>query len=73
MALAERRLGEGRLAQLAGPSDLASDEVELRLGLLRTAQNQWARRIRQTPGRAVPGIWLILRREFWSGVTVGRR
>jgi penicillin amidase len=39
---AERRLGEGRLAQLAGPSDLASDEFELRLGLLRTAQNEWA-------------------------------
>ena len=33
----ERRLGEGRLAQLAGPSDLSSDEFELRLGLLRTA------------------------------------
>lgn len=32
---AERRLGEGRLAQLAGASDLASDEFELRLGLLR--------------------------------------
>jgi penicillin amidase len=40
---AERRLGEGRLAQLAGPGDLASDEFELRLGLLRTAQNEWAR------------------------------
>jgi penicillin amidase len=40
---AERRLGEGRLAQLAGASDLASDEFELRLGLLRTAQNEWAR------------------------------
>ena len=39
----ERRLGEGRLAQLAGPSDLSSDEFELRLGLLRTAQNEWAR------------------------------
>jgi len=39
----ERRLGEGRLAQLGGPSDLASDEFELRLGLLRTAQNEWAR------------------------------
>src|SRR5580700_6812279 len=38
----ERRLGEGRLAQLAGPSDLASDEFELRLGLLRTAQREWA-------------------------------
>ena len=40
---AERRLGEGRLAQLGGPGDLASDEFELRLGLLRTAQNEWAR------------------------------
>ncbi len=38
----ERRLGEGRLAQLAGPSDLSSDEFELRLGLLRTAQREWA-------------------------------
>jgi penicillin G amidase len=38
----ERRLGEGRLAQLGGPTDLASDEFELRLGLLRTAQEEWA-------------------------------
>jgi penicillin G amidase len=38
----ERRLGEGRLAQLAGPGDLASDKFELRLGLLRTAQQEWA-------------------------------
>src|ERR1700689_5194269 len=44
----ERRLGEGQLAQLGGPSDLASDEFELRLGLLRTAQNEWA----QTTGAA---------------------
>ena len=44
----ERRLGEGQLAQLGGPSDLASDEFELRLGLLRTAQNEWA----QTAGPA---------------------
>ena len=36
-----RRLGEGRLAQLAGPSDLASDKFELQLGLLRTAQLEW--------------------------------
>jgi penicillin amidase len=40
---AERRLGEGRLSQLAGASDLASDRFELQLGLLRTAQNEWAR------------------------------
>ena len=39
----ERRLGEGRLAQLGGPGDLPSDEFELRLGLLRTARNEWAR------------------------------
>jgi penicillin G amidase len=39
----ERRLGEGRLAELAGPSDTKSDEFELRLGLLRTARNQWSR------------------------------
>jgi penicillin G amidase len=44
----ERRLGEGRLAQLAGPSDLASDKFELRLGLVRTAQAEWA----QTTGLA---------------------
>jgi penicillin G amidase len=44
----ERRLGEGQLAQLGGPSHLASDEFELRLGLLRTAQNEWA----QTTGAA---------------------
>ncbi len=38
----ERRLGEGRVAQLAGPPGLASDKFELRLGLLRTAQAEWA-------------------------------
>jgi penicillin amidase len=39
----ERRQGEGRLAQLAGVSAVSSDEFELRLGLLRTAQNEWQR------------------------------
>src|SRR5580692_582936 len=38
----QRRLGEGRLAQLAGPSDVASDEFELQLGLARTANQEWA-------------------------------
>jgi penicillin G amidase len=38
----ERRVAEGRLAQLLGPSGVASDEFELRLGLLRTAQQEWA-------------------------------
>ncbi len=45
----ERRLGEGRLAQLAGPTDLASDKFELQLGLLRTAQAEWARLPRAGP------------------------
>ena len=45
----ERRLGEGRLAQLAGPSKLRSDEFELRLGLLRTAQREWAATPRSGP------------------------
>jgi len=46
---AERRLGEGRVAQLAGPSGLASDKFELRLGLLRTAQQEWAGMPRSSP------------------------
>jgi penicillin amidase len=45
----ERRLGEGRLAQLGGPSELASDRFELRLGLLRTAQREWAATPRSSP------------------------
>ena len=45
----ERRLGEGRLAQLAGPSALGSDKFELRLGLLRTAQREWAQMPRSSP------------------------
>jgi penicillin amidase len=45
----ERRLGEGRLAQLAGPSALRSDRFELRLGLLRTAQREWAQMPRSGP------------------------
>ncbi len=38
----QRRLAEGRLAQLVGPSAVSSDEFELRLGLLRTARREWA-------------------------------
>ncbi len=47
----DRRLGEGHLAELAGPSDLSSDEFELRLGLLRTATREWA----QTPASSLAG------------------
>jgi penicillin G amidase len=45
----ERRLGEGRLAQLAGPSAVGSDRFELRLGLLRTAQQEWAQMRKSSP------------------------
>jgi hypothetical protein len=38
----QRRMAEGRLSQLVGASGLASDEFELRLGLLRTARQEWA-------------------------------
>jgi penicillin amidase len=45
----ERRLGEGRLAQLAGPSAVSSDKFELRLGLVRTAEQEWAQMPRSSP------------------------
>jgi penicillin G amidase len=45
----ERRLGEGRVAQLAGPAGVSSDKFELRLGLLRTAQAEWAATPRTSP------------------------
>ena len=51
----ERRLGEGRVAQLAGPPGVASDKFELRLGLLRTAQQEWA----QTPRSSPAGVALL--------------
>ncbi len=44
-----RRLGEGRLAGLVGSSAVASDEFELRLGLVRTAQQEWADMPRSSP------------------------
>ena len=51
----ERRLGEGRVAQLAGPRGVSSDKFELRLGLLRTAQQEWA----QTPPSSPAGQALL--------------
>jgi penicillin amidase len=38
----ERRMAEGTLAALDGPSAVPSDEFELRLGLRRTADQEWA-------------------------------
>ena len=57
----KRRLGEGRLAQLAGPTDLASDKFELELGLLRTAEQEWA----QMPKASPPALALI---DYAEGV-----
>ncbi|HEY4019860.1 MAG TPA: penicillin acylase family protein [Pseudonocardiaceae bacterium] len=48
----ERRLGEGRLAELQGPSGLSSDQFELQLGLLRTAQAEWATLSQKDPTTA---------------------
>jgi penicillin G amidase len=45
----ERRVAEGRLAQLIGPSGVASDEFELRLGLLRIAEQEWAAMPKASP------------------------
>jgi penicillin G amidase len=45
----ERRLGEGRISELAGPAAVSSDEFELRLGLLRTAEREWAQTPRSSP------------------------
>ncbi|HEX5120945.1 MAG TPA: penicillin acylase family protein [Pseudonocardiaceae bacterium] len=50
----ERRAGEGRLARLNGAAAVPSDEFELRLGLLRTAQAEWSRTAHDSPaGRAL--------------------
>ncbi|HEX3925178.1 MAG TPA: penicillin acylase family protein [Streptosporangiaceae bacterium] len=51
----QRRLAEGRLAQLGGASEVSSDEFELRLGLLRTAEQEWA----QTPRSSAAGQELL--------------
>ena len=37
-----RRQGEGRLSEVVGKAALDSDKFELQLGLLRTAQREWA-------------------------------
>jgi penicillin amidase len=37
-----RRTGEGRLSEVVGKAALNSDRFELQLGLLRTAQQEWA-------------------------------
>jgi penicillin amidase len=51
----DRRLGEGRLAAIEGSAALGSDQFELRLGLLRTAEAEWA----ATPPGSAAGQALI--------------
>jgi penicillin G amidase len=45
----ERRIAEGRLAQLTGPSGVASDKFELRLGLTGIAEREWAAMPKASP------------------------
>jgi len=45
----ERRIAGGRLAALAGPKGVASDKFELRLGLARIAQREWAAMPKTSP------------------------
>jgi hypothetical protein len=53
-----RAVHPGRLAgRPAGPADVSSDEFELRLGLLQTAQREWADTPRSSPaGQAQTGF-----------------
>ncbi|MCL6452948.1 MAG: penicillin acylase family protein [Alicyclobacillus sp.] len=46
-----RRQGEGLLSQLVGKEALSSDEFELQLGLLRTAQQEWNAMAKDDPAR----------------------
>ena len=48
-----RRVAEGQLAQLIGAQGVPSDEFELRLGLLRTAQQEWAQLPKSSPAARV--------------------
>lgn len=48
-----RRVAEGRLAQLIGAQGVVSDEFELRLGLLRTAEHEWAQLPKSSPAARV--------------------
>ena len=46
-----RRQSSGRLAEILGPDQVASDELELRLGLRHTAEAAWARMGPDDPAR----------------------
>ncbi|HEX8034029.1 MAG TPA: penicillin acylase family protein, partial [Ktedonobacterales bacterium] len=46
-----RRQGEGLLSQVIGRAALPSDEFELQLGLLRTAQTEWSQTAPNDPAR----------------------
>ena len=49
----QRRQAEGLLSQVVGPGALTSDEFELQLGLVRTAQLNWSLMGADDPARAI--------------------
>jgi penicillin G amidase len=49
----QRRLGEGQLSEVAGSRALSSDQFELRLGLIRSAQAEWDRLPANDPAKTM--------------------
>jgi penicillin G amidase len=67
-----RRQAEGLLSQVVGPAALSSDEFELQLGLLRTAEDNWQRLSPDDPARQVAlaytaGVNASMRQQIASG------
>jgi penicillin G amidase len=54
-----RREGEGKLAEVIGKAALPSDEFELQLGLVRTAQEEWDQMAPGDPTRAAGEAYAI--------------
>ena len=68
----QRRQAEGLLAQIVGPAALNSDEFELQLGLVRTAQLNWSQMGADDPARAIltaytAGVNASLAQQIASG------
>src|SRR5262245_31919848 len=64
----ERRIAAGRLAQLAGPSGVASDKFELRLGLVRIAQREWAAMPKTSPAARALAAYSRGVNDYLAGV-----
>jgi len=69
----ERRLAEGTLARLVGPSAVSSDEFELRLGLLRTAQREWAEMPKNGVGAHLLEAYAIGVNDYFAQVRETKR